>query len=311
MSHKAFKLASGYPMPALGFGTWAAGTHEGTVEEWCEESTLVALKHGYRYIDTATIYKVEAQIGAAVRRCGIPREEIFVTTKFWNQWHEPEAVVRSLNKSLTDMGLDYVDMLLMHWPVAFKHDEDMEILYHPNGKPIIDEELTNNHVPTWRAMESLVDSGKVRSIGVSNFNVDKLKVLLPHVRIPISTNQVEAHPWLPNNELLAFCQSHDILLTAYSPLGGQNTNNERLVDDPAVKQVAKRSGLDVGQVLLSWAVQRATAVVAKSAKESRIISNMKIEKLSQADVEAVDNIHKSKTVVLQQSFEEDWDLKIF
>ena len=111
-------------MPALGFGTWAAGTHEGTVEEWCEESTLVALKHGYRYIDTATIYKVEAQIGAAVRRCGIPREEIFVTTKLcalrnivrdktsltsrsWNQWHEPEAVVRSLNKSLTDMGLDY------------------------------------------------------------------------------------------------------------------------------------------------------------------------------------------------------------
>ncbi|KAK7894646.1 hypothetical protein LTR67_005385 [Exophiala xenobiotica] len=307
-----YKLKSGYDIPLLGFGTWAEGAWEEAAGEWCKQATVAALKTGYRHIDTAWVYKVEDAVGDAIRESGVPREEIFVTTKIWNQYHAPEDVEKSLESSLTAMKLDYVNLLLMHWPIAFKRDEKMETLLHPNGKPVIDEDLSTNHVPTWRAMEALVAAGKVRSIGVSNFSTAHLSALLPHAKQPIAVNQVEAHAWLPNNDLLAFCKKNDILMMAFSPLGGQTPSiKERLLDDPAVQQVAQSTGLDPGQVLLSWGLQRGTAVIPKSAKTSRIASNFHVQRLSGDDFDAIGSIHERKLIRLLQHFEEDWGVKIY
>ncbi|KAF2150215.1 Aldo/keto reductase [Myriangium duriaei CBS 260.36] len=277
------------PLPALAYGTFEAKEGERTTGS--ENATLAALKAGYRHIDTASYYYTEEAVGKAIKRSGVPREDIVLTTKFWNHHHEPADVARSLDESLKRLGLDYVDLYLMHWPIAFKRTESDEVMRDSNGKPVIDEALTKNHEPTWRAMEQLVDSGKARSIGVSNFSIPQLEKLLSFARIKPACNQVELHPLLPQNKLLEFCNKQKISLTAYSPLGSQGVEQSKsLKADKAIVEAAEKLNIEPAQLLIAWGIQRGTGVIPKSATPSRIESNFNVPTLPDDVFETINNI---------------------
>lgn len=200
-------------------------------------------------------------------------------------------------------GLDYVDMFLMHYPIACVPDpqDASQEARDADGKLVIDMELSTNHVPTWRAMEELVRSGKARNIGVSNFHTGMLKALVPHAKVPVSCNQVECHPWLQQSELREYCRQNDILLVAYSPLGAQGDKlatpdtDKRLMDEPVVKQVAARNGITPGMVLLSWGIGKGHAVIPKSSNPDRIRQNMEgaAFTLPRADFDEITRIGES------------------
>ncbi|KAH6990068.1 aldo/keto reductase family protein [Ilyonectria destructans] len=289
---KHVATASGTKIPVLGLGTFEPGSKEGSGR--CATAVREGILAGYRHIDTASLYGCEEEVGEGIRSSGIPREELFICTKFWQQYHRPEDVVKSLDDSLGRMGLSYVDLYLMHWPLAFERTDEFEVQLGANGKPVVDEELTRNHEPTWRAMEALVQSGKARAIGVSNFTIPQLQGLLKFATIKPACNQVEAHPWFPQNELLEFCKRNGIAFVAYSPLGSQpgalHEVTARLLDDQNVMAVAKKNGVEPAQVLIAWAIQRGTVVIPKSATPSRIVSNFTVPELSSEDFDLIDTI---------------------
>ncbi|OQU97572.1 hypothetical protein CLAIMM_03485 isoform 2 [Cladophialophora immunda] len=322
-------------IPSVGFGTWGGGN-----PAWCKAATLTALKQGYRHLDCAWMYGVDEEVGAAIRESGIPRSELFITTKFWPHFSAPENLELCLDQSLKRMGVDYVDLLLAHWPVAFKpisrealenannrayvSKSEKGILVEPGtDKAVIDwEHTTNNiatqadqkgsYVPTWQAMQRLVSTGKTRAVGVSNFSISEVKEILPYAQdVPISCNQVEVHPWLPNNELIAFMKEHGILVTCYSPFAGQKADGETLLKDPTVKKLAEKNGMDVGQLLQSWAVQRGTVPLGKSQTEARIKSNLAVRELSPEDMKGLDALEipngKGRTI----SYSEEWGVNLF
>ncbi|KAK1762473.1 aldo/keto reductase-like protein [Phialemonium atrogriseum] len=280
-------------IPALGLGTFEAAADDAGR---CARAVSHALRTGYRHIDTAAAYGCEAEVGEGIRDSGIPRGDIFLCTKFWQQWHAPEDVARSLDESLARLQTSYVDLYLMHWPLAFERTDDYEIRTREDGKPVVNEELSSNHEPTWRAMEELVRRGKTRAIGVSNFNVEQLKKLLSFARIKPVCNQVEAHPWLPQKELLEFCRENDIAFVAYSPLGSQSgpktmhTLTARLLEDETVVEVAHRLKTGPAQVLLAWAIQRGTVAIPKSSNPKRIDDNLKVIELGKKDFDLIDQI---------------------
>jgi len=336
-SHFPLKAASGktIQIPSVGFGTWASGE-----TGWCKESVKTALKAGYRHLDCAWMYSVDEEVGAAIRESGIPRSEIFVTTKFWPHFAAPENVELALDQCLKGLGLDYVDLFLAHWSFAFqpKSREALEnALTKPDATPsekgmlvdsetdktVIDWEHTSSNlatqagqkgsfVPTWHALQKLVSTGKTRAVGVSNFSISELKDILPYAKeVPIACNQVEIHPWLPNTELVNFMKEHDILATAYSPFAGQKADGQTLIKDATVKKIAEKNGMDVGQCLQSWAVTRGTVPLGKSQTESRIKSNLDVKKLSPEDMKALDALEvpdgKGRTV----DFSDAWGLALF
>lgn len=234
---------------------------------------------------------MDEQVGAAIRDSKIPREEIFITSKFWPSFGAPENVEKCLDLSLKGMGLEYFDLFLAHWPVAFQvqpdriasarafpgaTDEDKAIVTGVNGKPAIDWAHTAESIaaadgqrgsakPTWQALQKLVETKKVRAVGVSNFNIEQLKeVISVGGDVPVSCNQVEAHPWFPNTELLKFMREQGILETVYCPLGGKGKKGTLLVEEPLVKELASKNSMGEGQLLQSWAVQRGTIPLGKS-----------------------------------------------
>ncbi|MCJ1469618.1 hypothetical protein MMC07_008253 [Pseudocyphellaria aurata] len=316
---KAFPMKSSkgdIPVPVVGFGTWAS---ENT--NWCYEATLTALKTGNRHLDCAWRYHVDDQVGAAIRDSEVPREEIFITSKFWPNFGAPENVEKCLDLCLEAMGLDYIDLFLAHWPVAFQvhseeigsakafagnGDEDMAIVKGADGKPAIDWAHTAESIatangqqgsfkPTWQALQKLVKTGKVRAIGVSNFNITQLReVMSVGGDVPLSCNQVEAHPWFPNTELLKFMREQGILATVYCPLGGKGKNGSLLVEELLVKDLAAKHGMGVGQLLQSWAVQRGTIPLGKSQNAERIKANLDVRRLSQEDFEALNGMDQGK-----------------
>lgn len=320
-------------IPSVGFGTWAAG---GT--GWCKDATLEALKAGYRHLDCAWMYGVDGEVGAAIKESGIPRSEIFVTSKFWPHFADPENVELCLDIILKQMSLDYIDLYLAHWPYAAKpisRDALINAKAGPqsspeekgqlikDGKPVIDWEHTSTNIakqagqegsfiPTWNAMKALVKKGKTRTIGLSNFSIAEIKDVLPEAKdIPISCNQIEVHPWLPQNELIAFGNEHGILTTCYSPFAGQKEDGATLLKDETIIKLAEKNGMDVGQLLQSWAVGRGTVPLGKSSTPSRIKSNLDIRKLSEEDTKAIDALaqpgDKGRTV----GFRETWGVPLF
>lgn len=216
---KYFTNQAGIKIPSLGLGTFEAAEDD---PGRCAKAVKAGLRTGYRHIDTGAAYGCEEEVGQGMRDSGVSRADIFLSTKFWQQWHAPEDVVKSLDESLARLKTPYVDLYLMHWPLAFERTDDYEILTGADGKPVVNEELSADHMTTWRAMESLVESGKTRAIGVSNFTVKQLEKLLTVAKIKPCCNQVEAHPWLPQMDLLDFCHKNDIVFVAYSPLGSQS-----------------------------------------------------------------------------------------
>ncbi|KAF9766224.1 Glycerol 2-dehydrogenase (NADP(+)) [Fusarium sp. DS 682] len=293
-----FTLNNGVKMPGLGFGTFA---NEGAKGE-TYNAVKCALKVGYRHLDCAWFYRNEDEVGKAVRdfldeNKDVKREDIFICTKVWNHLHEPDEVKWSFENSLKNFGLDYIDLFLVHWPIAAEKDENYMPKIGADGKYVIKKDLTENPEPTWRAMEEIYASGKARAIGVSNWTIEGLKKLLSFAKVKPAVNQIEIHPFLPNEELVQFCKENDILPAAYSPLGSQNqvpTTGEKVRTNETLNAVAERSGNTLAQVLLAWGLRRGYAVLPKSSTPSRIESNFQIPNLSDEDFEAIQSVAKGR-----------------
>lgn len=298
MAQFTFTLNNGVKMPGLGFGTFA---NEGAKGE-SYKAVRKALEVGYRHLDCAAFYQNEEEVGDAIRdhlkeNPSLKREDLFICTKVWNHMHQPEDVKYSFNESLRKLGMDYIDLFLVHWPIAAERTDDYQPKIGADGAYIINKELTENPEPTWRAVEELAEQGKIRAIGVSNWTIEGLKKLFSFAKIKPTVNQVEIHPFLPNEELVRFCLDNGVLPEAYSPLGSQDQvphTGEKVRTNKTLNEVAERSGHTLAQVLLGWGLKRGYAVLPKSSTPSRIESNFQVPNLSDADFEAVNSVAKGR-----------------
>ena len=259
-------------IPAVGFGTLIPDPVA------TKEATKAALEVGFRHFDCAERYRNEAAVGEALRaafKAGTARrEDVFVTTKLWNTNHRPERVKPAFDASLRRLQLDYVDCYLIHTPFAFQPGDEQDPR-DEHGEVIYDSELTL--VETWRALEHLVDDGHCKAIGLSDVNLEKLREIVAIARIKPAVVQVESHPYLPEWELLDFCQAQGIVLLAFAALGHSMEPN--VLDDPVITAIAQRVHKTPAQVALAWAVQRGTAFLTTSAKPHRIQENFQISSL--------------------------------
>ncbi|EEQ85627.1 Glycerol 2-dehydrogenase (NADP(+)) [Blastomyces dermatitidis] len=295
-----FKLSNGVTIPGLGFGTFA---NEGAKGE-SYAAVLHALRTGYRHLDCAWFYLNEDEVGQAIHdflkeNTNVKRSDIFVTTKVWNHLHEKDEVEWSLNDSLKRLKLDYVDLFLIHWPIACESNEKGLPKIGPDGKYVIKRNLTNNPEPTWRGMEAVYKAGKARAIGLSNFTIRGMEQILSFAEIPPHVNQVEIHPFLPNTELINYCFAHNILPEAYSPLGSQNqvpTTGEKVATNPTLNAIAKEGGHTLAQVLIAWGLRRGYVVLPKSSNPGRIESNFQEIGLTDEQFEAVNKVAEGRHV---------------
>lgn len=265
---KVLNFINGDIMPAIGLGTYLSKKNE------VYDAVLEAIKAGYRHIDCASIYKNEHEIGKALSYAFssgmVKREDLFVTSKLWNSDHSPERVEPALRNSLEALQLDYLDLYLMHWPIAFRsgHEQakDASDLLSPHEMPI---ELT------WQHMELLCRNGLARHIGVSNFTILKLQNLMSVSEIKPEVNQIELHPYFQQSDLVEFCQKNDLLVTAYSPLGSRHLINgqDSIANHDTVIRIAIKHNCLPSQVLLAWGMARGTAVIPKSVNPLRIHDN--------------------------------------
>lgn len=245
-----YTLANDVQIPCIGFGTWQTPDGETAIN-----SVKAALKAGYRHIDTAACYGNEASVGQAIKKSGVPREEIFVTSKVWNTERGYEKTLAAFETTMAKLDLDYVDLYLIHWPAAANQFE--------NWKEI--------NAQTWRALEELYIEGKVKAIGVSNFLPHHLEALLEGVKVVPMVNQIEYHPGFMQAESVAFCKAHNILVEAWSPLGTGNVlNNETLI------MMAQKYSKTVAQICIRWVLQHGLLPLPKSITESRIIENTEV-----------------------------------
>ena len=254
------RLNNGVEMPLLGLGTFQMGPGQQT-----REAVLAALKLGYRLIDTAALYENEADVGEAVRRSGIRRDEIFITTKLWNTDHGYERAIAACEKSLKLLGLPQVDLYLIHWPVQ------------------------KVRADSWRALQTLLHQGKCRAIGVSNYMLPHMTELLATTTTVPAVDQVEFSPFLYHRELLEFCRSKNIQLESYSPL----TKGTRL-DDPRLAAVAARHGRSTAQILIRWTLQHGVVAIPKAVHPRHLSENAAVFdfELSPSDMKALDSLNE-------------------
>jgi diketogulonate reductase-like aldo/keto reductase len=259
-------------IPAVGFGTLMRDP------VIAKRAIKCALEMGYRHLDCAELYGNEDVVGEAMREAFeagvVRREDLFVTTKLWNNNHRPERVQPALEASLRRLQLDYVDCFLVHTPFAFPPGDDQ----HPKdeqGRPLYDSGVTLTD--TWRAMERLVNEGKCKTIGLSNIRLKKLKEIVVAARIVPAVVQVESHPYLPEWELLNFCRQRGIVMQAFAPLG--HGMQPRVADEPAIAEIARRLHRTPAQVALAWALQRGTAYLTTSTSPDHIRENFEISAL--------------------------------
>jgi len=270
-------------MPALGFGTLIPD------KVVTIAATRDALEAGFRHFDCAERYRNEREVGEALQTglaaLGIARDDIFVTTKLWNSNHRAERVEPAFEGSLDRLRLEYLDLYLIHTPFAFQpgdeqdpRDQNGNVIYD-NGVALLD---------TWRAMESLVDGGRCRAIGLSDIALNELSLIYESARIKPAVVQVESHPYLPETELLEFCKEKGIVLLAFAPLG--HGMRPGLLEDPVISAIAVRIGKTPAQVLLAWAVQRGTALLTTPKNEARARENFDISSLPENAFEEINRI---------------------
>ena len=272
-------------MPVLGFGTLIPDP-VATIS-----ATRDALEAGFRHFDCAERYRNERQVGEALQAGlatgGIAREDIFVTTKLWNTNHRPERVEPAFEASLERLGLNYLDLYLIHTPFAFQPGDDQDPR-DQNGNVLYDRGVTLHE--TWAAMEKLVDGGKCRAIGLSDINLDGLRPIYESARIKPAVVQVEAHPYLPETELLEFCEENGVVFLAFAPLG--HGIRPGPLEDPIISRIAARIGKTPAQVLLAWALQRGGALLTTPKTAARARENFDISALP---ADAFDEINRIQT----------------
>jgi len=276
MKNLLFK--NGDKLPSIGLGTWLSKKNE------VYDAVVEAIRFGYRQIDCAYIYQNEKEIGQAIQfaiKSGwVKREDLFITSKLWNSDHAPERVDIAIRRSLKDLQLDYLDLYLIHWPVAFKtgHEQakDASDLLTPDEMPIL---------TTWQAMEQSKINGLTKHIGVSNFNIQKLQKLINEAGIKPELNQVELHPYFQQTDLVDFCHKNELLVTAYSPLGSRHLvqSEAGLTREKLIVEMASKHSCSPAQVLLAWGMQRGIAVIPKSVHPVRIQENFKAIDVQLAD----------------------------
>jgi diketogulonate reductase-like aldo/keto reductase len=259
-------------IPAVGFGTLIPDPLA------TKQATKAALEVGFRHLDCAERYRNEEAVGDAMQEAfkagAVRREDVFVTTKLWNTNHRPERVKPAFDTSRRRLKLDHVDCYLVHTPFAFQPGDEQDPR-DEHGRVIYDPGVTL--VETWRALERLVDDGHCKSIGLSDITLEKLREIVAAARIKPAIVQVESHPYLPEWDLLEFCQEHGIVLQAFAALG--HALEPRVLDDPVIKSIALRVHKSPAQVVLAWAVQRGTAFLTTSTNPRRILENFDISAL--------------------------------
>ena len=243
-----------------------------------KKNDRVHFRKGYRHLDCAAFYGNEGEVGAGIVASGVPRSQIFITSKLWNTKHHPEDVEAACRKTLADLGVDYLDLYLIHWPVAFQRGEDG---FPKNEDGTIKYDTEIHPTTTWLAMEKLVEKGLTKSIGLSNFNSMQIADVLEKGSVKPVTNQVECHPYLGQAKLLDFCKERGITITAYSPLGSPDRpwaqpGEPLLLDDPKIKAIATKHSKSPAQVLIRWQVQRGVIVIPKSVTPTRIEENFNV-----------------------------------
>ena len=272
-------------MPALGFGTLIPDA------ALTITATRSALEAGFRHFDCAERYRNEREVGEALQAGlaagAIAREDIFVTTKLWNTNHRPERVEPAFEASRNRLGLDYLDLYLIHTPFAFQSGDDQDPR-DQNGNVLYDRGVTL--LDTWKAMESLVDHGRCRAIGLSDITLSELSPIYESARIKPAVVQVESHPYLPETELLEFCKVRGIVFLAFAPLG--HGAKPGPLEDPVITTIAARVGKTPAQVLLAWAVQRGTALLTTPKSAARARENFNIAALPE---DALDEINRIQT----------------
>jgi diketogulonate reductase-like aldo/keto reductase len=295
LSQHKFALNDGTgQIPALGFGT--------SLSDRTETSTAVkaAARVGFRHLDAAERYRNEAEVGAALKELfadgTVRREELFVTTKLWNNNHRPERVRPALQASLDRLGLEAVDLYLVHTPFAFRPGDDQDPR-DAHGAVVYDDGVTLEE--TWAAMESLVDEGLSRSIGLSDIDAAGTRKIVENARMKPAVVEVESHPYHPQWELHELCTKHGIILLAFAALG--HALEPRLLDDPLIASIASSVGKTPAQVLLAWGIQRGSAVLTSSVKPARIGENFDVTALPQDAIreinERLENRYRFNSVV--------------
>lgn len=303
---KTLQFSNKDKMHCIGLGTWKAKGN--TVKKAVKD----ALHAGYRHIDTAAVYDNEKEIGEALSEVfaegNILREDVFITSKLWNDAHKQGDVIPALRNSLKKLQLDYLDLYLVHWPVAFK--QGVSFPQKPTDYYALEEAPI---LETWQQMELAKENGIARHIGVSNFSKKKLKDLVSKATHKPEMNQVELHPLLQQKELLEYCNSENIFMTAYSPLGSGDRSEDMKGEDEAnlfeletVQSIARKHNASVGQVLINWHLHRGTAVIPKSTSTEHIEENFKAAslELSKEEMKQMDALDENRRFITGKFFEE-------
>ncbi len=259
------KLRNGVDIPLLGLGVFQAADGEETIK-----AVRWAIESGYNHIDTARVYNNEKSVGQGIRDSAVPRHKIFITTKLWNDDMRAGRELEAMDDSLRDLGLDYVDLYLMHWPVE-------------------------GYVESWRAMEKILASGKARAIGVSNFQQHHLTTLMAETTVVPAVNQCECHPFLSQTPLRKFCNKNGIAFVAWSPLGGKGAP---VLDNQVIRAIAEKHGKSPAQVTLRWELQRGMITIPKSVHQERIIENRRVFdfELTPEDMLAIDGLNRDARI---------------
>jgi len=266
-------LSNGILIPVIANGSWAPATGNARAE--AKDWTLTALKAGYKHIDTAHGYGTEKSVGLAIKESGLKREDVFITTKLPFDHHS--RVQESFKESLTNLGVDDVDLYLLHWPQCV--DENVKAVSSPT------------FVEVWAEIEKIYEQKKAKAIGVSNFSIKNLEILLKTAKVVPAANQVELHPYLAQNELRAYCKDKGIVIEAYAPSGYNTVRN-----DPVIVQIAQKHNATPNQIILAWHLARETVIVPKSSNEERQKENLLLPVLSDEQLKQIDALDRGERI---------------